>query len=83
MGKKLTLRWLQDHQSTGAFMNAGDWKGGPPSNVRMDRHSAWTDPATGIVWIPMYASCDIAAGEFLRWNYSPVDGEGGVYSFKS
>ena len=83
MGKKLTLRWLQDHQSTGAFMNAGDWKGGPPSNVRMDRHSAWTDPATGIVWIPMYASCDIAAGEFLRWKYSPVDGEGGVYSFKS
>ena len=81
-GRKLTLRWLQDHQSTGAFMNAGDWDGGPTSNVRMDRHSAWTDPATGIVWIPMYASCDIAAGEFLRWKYSPVDGEGGVYSFK-
>jgi hypothetical protein len=83
VGRKLTLQWLKDHQATGAFMNAGDWEGGLASNVRLDRHSAWTDPATGIVWIPMYAICDIAAGEFLRWKYSPVDGEGGFYTFKS
>jgi hypothetical protein len=64
-------------------MNAGDWKGGPGCNVRLDRHSAWTDPATGIVWIPMYVICDIASGDFLRWKYSPVDGEGGFYSFEN
>jgi hypothetical protein len=29
MGRKLTLQWLKDHQATGAFMNAGDWQGGP------------------------------------------------------
>jgi hypothetical protein len=83
VGQKLTLQWLRDHQATGAFMNAGDWEGGLASNVRLDRHNAWTDPATGIVWIPMYAIGDIAAGEFLRWKYSPVDGEGGFYTFKS
>ena len=83
IGRKLTLQWLIDHQSTGAFMNAGDWEGGPRSNVMLDRHNAWTDPVTGIVWIPMYAIGDIAAGDFLRWNYSPVDGEGGAYSFKN
>ena len=83
IGQKLTLQWLIDHQSTGAFMNAGDWEGGPRSNVMLDRHNAWTDPVTGIVWIPMYAIGDIAAGDFLRWNYSPVDGEGGAYSFKN
>jgi hypothetical protein len=81
-GRKLTLQWLIDHQATGAFMNAGDWQGGPASNVRLDRHKAWTDPATGIVWIPMYAIYDIAAGDFLRWKYNPVDGEGGIYNFK-
>jgi hypothetical protein len=31
----------------------------------------------------MYAICDIAAGKFLRWKYSPADGEGGFYTFKS
>jgi hypothetical protein len=77
MGQKLTLRWLQTHQATGAFMNAG----GRSSNVRLDRHKAWTDPMTGIVWIPMYATCDIAAGSFLRWKYNPTAGEGGVYTF--
>jgi hypothetical protein len=82
-GRKLTLQWLIDHQATGAFMNAGDWQGGPASNVRLDRHNAWTDPATGIVWIPMYAISDIVAGDFLRWKYSPVEGEGGFYTFKS
>ena len=81
-GRKLTLQWLIDHQATGAFMNAGDWQGGPASNVRLDRHNAWTDPASGIVWIPMYAIFDIAAGDFLRWKYNPVDGEGGIYNFK-
>jgi hypothetical protein len=81
-GFKLTMQWLKDHQATGAFMNAGDWQGGPGSNVRLDRHNAWTDPTTGIVWIPMYAICDIASGDFLRWKYSPVDGEGGFYNFK-
>jgi hypothetical protein len=81
-GQKLTLQWLIDNQATGAFMNAGDWQGGPASNVRLDRHKAWTDPATGIVWIPMYAIYDIAAGDFLRWKYNPVDGEGGIYNFK-
>jgi hypothetical protein len=81
-GRKLTMQWLKDHQATGMFMNAGDWKGGPGCNVMLDRHKAWTDPATGIVWIPMYAICDIASGDFLRWKYSPVDGEGGFYNFK-
>jgi hypothetical protein len=81
-GRKLTLEWLKTHQATGVFMNAGDWKGGPRSNVTMDRHKAWTDPATGIVWIPMYASRDIAPGEFLRWKYNPTDGEAGIYNFK-
>lgn len=76
MGTTLTLQWLKDHQATGVFMNAGDWKGGPKSNVFMDRVRAWTDPATGIVWIPMYCTCDIPAGDFLRWRYRPVDGEG-------
>jgi hypothetical protein len=83
VGQKLTLQWLKDHQATGAFMNAGDWQGGPRSNVRLDGHKAWTDPATGIVWIPMYAICNIAAGDFLRWKYSPEDGEAGIYTFKS
>jgi hypothetical protein len=82
VGRKLTLQWLKDHQATGAFMNAGDWQGGPRSNVRLDGHKAWTDPATDIVWIPMYAICDIAAGDFLRWKYSPEDGEAGIYTFK-
>ena len=82
VGRKLTMQWLIDHQATGAFMNAGDWRGGPASNVWLDRHNAWTDPATGIVWIPMYALCDIAAGDFLRWNYRPEDGEGGIYNFE-
>ncbi len=82
VGRKLTMQWLLDHQATGAFMNAGDWRGGPASNVWLDRHNAWTDPATGIVWIPMYALCDIAAGDFLRWNYRPEDGEGGIYTFE-
>jgi len=81
-GRKLTVQWLNKHQATGAFMNAGGWKGGPASNIRLDRHNTWTDPATGIVWIPMYAICNIAAGEFLRWEYKPEDGEGGIYSFK-
>jgi hypothetical protein len=31
----------------------------------------------------MYAICDIASGDFLRWKYSPVDGEGGFYNFKT
>ena len=82
VGRKLTMQWVIDHQATGAFMNAGDYRGGPASNVRLDRHNAWTDPATGIVWIPMYALCDIAAGDFLRWNYRPEDGEGGIYTFE-
>ena len=77
MGRKLTLEWLKTHQATGAFMNAG----GQSSNVRLDRHKAWTDPLTGIVWIPMYAICNIAAGDFLRWKYDPTAGEGGVYTF--
>jgi hypothetical protein len=81
-GQKLTVEWLNKNQATGAFMNAGDWKGGPASNIRLDRHNTWTDPATGIVWIPMYAICNIAAGDFLRWEYKPEDGEGGIYSFK-
>jgi hypothetical protein len=81
-GRKLTLQWLIDHQATGAFMNAGDWQGGPASNVRLERNKAWTDPATGIVWIPMYTICDIVAGDFLRWKYIPEDGEGGIYNFK-
>ena len=83
MGTTLTLQWLKDHQATGVFMNAGDWQGGPKSNVFMDRNRAWTDPATGIVWIPMYCTCDIPAGDFLRWKYRPVDGEGGVYTFNT
>ena len=83
VGRKLTLQWLIDHQATGPFMNAGDWQGGPRSNVRLDGHAAWTDPATDIVWIPMYAICNIAAGDFLRWKYSPVDGEAGIYTFKT
>ena len=83
MGTTLTLQWLKDHQATGVFMNAGDWQGGPKSNVFMDRNRAWTDPATGIVWIPMYCTCDIPAGDFLRWRYRPVDGEGGVYTFNT
>ena len=83
LGRKLTMQWLIEHQATGAFMNAGDWDGGLASNVSLNRHTAWTDPKTGIVWMAMYAIFDIAAGEFLRWKYSPVDGEGGIYTFKS
>jgi hypothetical protein len=82
VSQRLTLQWLIDHQAIGAFMNAGDWQGGPRSNVRLDRHKAWTDPVTGIVWIPMYAMCNIQAGDFLRWKYSPTDGEAGIYNFK-
>jgi hypothetical protein len=82
MGRKLTLQWLKNHQATGPFMNAGDWQGGPASNVQPDLHNAWTDPSTGIVWIPMYAICNIAAGDFVRWKYRPEDGEGGIYTFK-
>jgi hypothetical protein len=81
MGPKLTIQWLKTHQVTGPFMNAGNWKNGPRSNVTLDRHSAWTDPATGIVWIPMYADGNIAAGDFLRWTYNPTDGEAGIYNF--
>jgi hypothetical protein len=34
------------------------------------------DPATGIVWTPMYCTCDIPAGNVSRRKYRPVDGEG-------
>jgi hypothetical protein len=30
----------------------------------------------------MYASRDIAPGDFLRWKYNPTDGEAGIYNFK-
>ena len=50
-----------------------------PCNVRLDRHLAWKDPATGLVWMPMFALRPIAAGEFLRFKYDPTAGEGGAY----
>ena len=31
VGRKLTMQWFKDHQATGAFINAGDWKDGPAS----------------------------------------------------
>ena len=80
--KKLTIQWFKTHQVTGPFLNAGDWRGGKRSNVRLDRDHAWTDPATGLVWIPMFALRPIAAGEFLRWKYDPTAGQGGAYNFK-
>ena len=80
--KKLTIQWFKTHQVTGPFLNAGDWRGGKRSNVRLDRDQAWTDPATGLVWIPMFALRPIAAGEFLRWKYDPTAGQGGAYNFK-
>ena len=44
--------------------------------------AAGTNPATGLVWIPMFALRPIAAGEFLRWKYDPTAGQGGAYNFK-
>ena len=81
VGEKLTLHWFKTHQVTGPFLNAGDGKGGVRSNVRLDRDHAWTDPATGLVWIPMFALRPIAAGEFLRWKYDPTADQGGAYNF--
>jgi hypothetical protein len=81
VGEKLTVDWLKTNQVTGPFMNAGDWSRGVRSNVRLDRHLAWKDPATGLVWMPMFALRPIAAGEFLRFKYDPTAGEGGAYRF--
>ncbi len=71
VGEILTLDWFKANQVTGPSMNAGDWKRGLRSNVRLDRHLAWKDPATGLVWMsmPVFALHPIAAGEFIRWRY--------------
>jgi hypothetical protein len=82
--KERPFQWFLNNNNAGPFMN-----GYPSNNLEinctLDRHSAWPDDQ-GNVWMIMYASRDIEAGEYLMWNYNPACGLGGAsngvaYSF--
>jgi hypothetical protein len=64
------MQWLRDHQATGSFINAGDWKGARQAmsgciatrRGQTKRLASCGFPSSN----PMYAIGNIAAGEFLR-----------------
>ena len=73
---KLTFEWFLKNCVCGPFMNAARSE----CNCRLGRAEAWVDNE-GIVWMPMFATRDIEAGEFLWWSYDPTAGEGLKFNF--
>lgn len=70
--------WFLERNIPGPFFNAST--GNEPHEVKLDRDNFW-ESSDGILYIPMYATCDVAAGQFLRWRYNPFAGRGGCESY--
>jgi hypothetical protein len=70
--------WFLERGIVGPFLNGV--VGDEPTNVELRRTEFWVD-SDGVLYIAMYASRDIAPGEFLRWHYNPFAGGGGRDSY--
>ena len=70
--------WFLQRNIVGPFLNAST--GNDPHEVELKRDDFWTG-SDGILYIAMYATRDVAAGQFLRWRYNPFAGAGGRNSY--
>ena len=73
------VEWFLERKVVGPFLN-GVVGNETKCNVYLARRDYFRSN-DGILYIAMYASSDIAAGEFLRWRYDPRRGAGGVDSY--
>ena len=80
---ELPMEVIVEESAPGVIFNAGD--SSERSNLKLDRYKVWTDPNTGITYMPFFVSKreGINPGEEGLWEYKPFDGRGGsaCYSF--
>ena len=69
------VQWCQVCGNSGPFMNAATSQ--KLANCIVDRHSAWFDESTGLIWMLVWSkAAGIKKGEYCLWFYNYKAGAG-------
>ena len=69
------VKWCQDCGNSGPFMNAATSQ--KLANCIVDRHSAWFDESTGLIWMLVWSkAAGVKKGEYCLWFYKYKAGAG-------
>ena len=72
---KHDFQWCQLIGNSGPFMNAS--RSQKSANCIVDRHSAWFDESTGLIWMLVWSKAGgIKKGEYCLWFYNYEAGAG-------
>jgi hypothetical protein len=74
------FEWCRTINNSGPFMNAA--ASPAEANCIVDRHSAWYDKTTGLIWMLVWAKPEgIKENEYCIWYYKYKDGAGQLWHF--
>ena len=74
------FQWCLVINNSGPFMNAAESQ--KSANCSVDRHSAWYDEETGLIWMLVWSRpAGIKKGEYCLWFYNYKAGAGKLWHF--
>ena len=74
------IKWCQCVCNSGPFMNAAESQ--KEANCIVDRHSAWLDESTGLIWMLVWSkAAGIKKGKYCLWFYNYKAGAGKLWHF--
>ena len=74
--------WCKIQGNSGPCMNASDSEA--KANCMVDRHSAWYDEDTGLIWMLVWSKpARIKKGQYCMWYYDHTAGAGNLWHFRA
>ena len=78
--KSLDFEFCRRIGNSGPFMNSAPSEAS--ANCKVDRHSAWYDQDTGLIWMLVWAkAAGIKKGDYCLWHYNHEAGAGQLWNF--